>query len=80
MSNRSVLVALLLALLVGESAFAQTTRQKGFSSNEAKIKALYDSWAKAFEAKDIDAIMAIYARGDAVISRAVPGGQVRVQC
>lgn len=56
------------ALLVGESAFAQTTRQKGFSKNEAEIKALYDGWAKAFEAKDIDAIMAVYAPGDDVIA------------
>jgi ketosteroid isomerase-like protein len=28
---------------------------------------LYDNWAKAFEARDIDGIMAVYAPGDAVI-------------
>lgn len=67
MRNLFVLVSLMIGLLVGGSAFGQKTQQKG-SSNEAEIKALYDHWAKAFEAKDIDAIMTIYAPGDVVIA------------
>lgn len=68
MSNRSVLLALTVVLLICEGTFAQSVRQKGFSRNEAEIKALYDGWAKAFEARDIDAIMAIYAPGEDVIA------------
>ena len=37
-------------------------------SDEAAIKALYDRWAKAFEARDIDGIMSIYASGDAILA------------
>lgn len=67
MRNVFVLGSLMIGLLVGGSAVGQEKQQKG-SSNEAEIKALYDRWAKAFEAKDIDAIMAIYAPGDLVIA------------
>ena len=38
------------------------------ASNEAEIKALVDRWAKVFEVHDLDAIMALYAPGDAVIA------------
>lgn len=37
-------------------------------TDEAEIKALYDRWAKAFETRDIEGIMSVYAPGDAVIS------------
>jgi uncharacterized protein (TIGR02246 family) len=37
------------------------------TSDEAEIRALYDRWAKVFEAHDIEGIMALYAPGDAVI-------------
>jgi uncharacterized protein (TIGR02246 family) len=38
------------------------------TSSEAEIKALYDRWARAFGARDIDAIMSIYAPGDEVVA------------
>lgn len=38
------------------------------SDDEAEIKALYDRWAKAFEAHAIDGIMSNYASGDAVLA------------
>lgn len=57
----------LLSLIIG--AFEVVNAQPaGSSTNEAEIKALYDNWAKAFEARDIDGIMAVYAPGDAVIA------------
>jgi len=37
-------------------------------SDESEIQALYERWAKAFEARDIDGIMAVYAPGDALIA------------
>jgi uncharacterized protein (TIGR02246 family) len=38
------------------------------SSDEAEIRALYDRWAKVFEAHDIEGIMSFYAPGDTVIA------------
>lgn len=38
------------------------------NKDEAEIRALYDRWAKAFEAHDIDGIMSVYAPGDAVVA------------
>jgi uncharacterized protein (TIGR02246 family) len=38
------------------------------SNNDAAVKAVYDQWAKAFEARDLDGIMAVYAPGDEVIA------------
>src|SRR5438270_3207551 len=38
------------------------------ASNEAEIRALYDRWAQAFEARDIDGIMSVYAPGDAIVA------------
>ena len=38
------------------------------NNDKAEISALLDRWAKAFEAHDIDGIMANYAPGDAVVA------------
>ena len=38
------------------------------ASGESEIRALYDRWAKAFEAHDIDGIMSNYAFGDAILA------------
>lgn len=46
-------------------AFSQT---QSSDKNEAEIRALYDQWAKAFEARDINGIMSVYATGDSVIA------------
>ncbi|HZQ91603.1 MAG TPA: SgcJ/EcaC family oxidoreductase [Terriglobales bacterium] len=37
-------------------------------TTEAAIKDLYERWATAFRARDIEAIMAMYARGDDVVA------------
>ena len=61
MRDRSSLVALLtLASMIGGTASAQKNRhaQAGSAKNEAEIKALSDTWAKAFEAGDIDGMTA----------------------
>jgi uncharacterized protein (TIGR02246 family) len=38
------------------------------NDNEAEIQQLYDRWAKAFRAKDIDAIMSVYAPAEALVA------------
>ena len=38
------------------------------ASNEAEIKALYDRWAQALQARDIDGMMSVYAPGDALVA------------
>lgn len=69
MSSLRVLVFPVAVLyLVAVRAQAQTASPSSSAyTNESQIKALYDNWAKAFEARDIDGIMAVYAPGDAVI-------------
>ena len=37
-------------------------------NNQAKIRELYDRWARAFRAKDINTIMSLYAPGDALVA------------
>ncbi|PYT76801.1 MAG: hypothetical protein DMG40_25390 [Acidobacteria bacterium] len=49
------------------NALFQDTRQLS-PGNEAEIRALYDRWAQAFEARDIDGIMSVYAPGDAIVA------------
>ena len=46
---------------------ASKSQVKG-NSGEAEVRDVYDRWAKAFEARDVDAIMALYAPGDAVVA------------
>src|SRR5215469_8474044 len=36
--------------------------------NDAEIRALYDHWAKVFEARDIDGIMSLYVSGDQLVA------------
>jgi hypothetical protein len=62
--------------LVGAQTQNQPTpqsRTKNQVKNEAEIRDLYDRWAKAFRARDIDRIMSVYASsGDAVVALAGP--------
>jgi len=44
------------------------TVNKEAAKSEAEIRDLYDRWAKAFRAHDLDGIMSVYAPGDTVIS------------
>jgi uncharacterized protein (TIGR02246 family) len=61
-----------LAFAAAHPAFAQSaqaqSRQARMSRNEAQVKAVYDKWAKAFEAGNVDAIMALYAPGAEIIA------------
>src|SRR3954451_9480855 len=71
MRNRSSLMKLLvLALMIGSAASAQKNgyAQAASAKNNAEIKDLYDRWAKAFEAGDVEGIMSVYAPGDAVVA------------
>jgi uncharacterized protein (TIGR02246 family) len=52
----------------GDNAIPSNGPHAIAGSDDAEIKALYDRWAKAFEAHDIEGIMSVYAPGDAVIS------------
>ena len=67
-----LLIVLLVPRLVGAQTEAQraprtrTTKSEA-QNNEAAIRELYDRWARAFRAHDIDGIMAVYAPGDAVV-------------
>ena len=44
------------------------TVSKEAAKSEAEIRDLYDRWAKAFRAHDLDGIMSVYASDDTVIS------------
>ena len=63
----SVLLCVLSLLFVIGSASPQHSKRKHANTNVAEIKALYNRWAKAFEARDIDGIMSVYAPGDSVV-------------
>jgi len=71
MRIRFLLVVLVVTLSLSALAPAQqSARNAGTTSvnkNEAEIRALWEQWAKAFKARDLDAIMALYAPGDAVV-------------
>ncbi len=54
---------LLLGLLTmfSTAALSQSSNKAAAHANDAEIRAVYDRWAKVFEARDIDGIMALYA-------------------
>jgi uncharacterized protein (TIGR02246 family) len=62
--------ALRLLVFVAFSLLAVAARSQtsATNTNEAEIRALYDQWAKAFEARDLNGIMAVYAPGGAVVA------------
>lgn len=67
-----LLIVVLVPRLVGaqtqgqRAPRARTTRNDA-ENNKAAIRELYDRWSKAFRARDIEGIMAVYAPGDAVV-------------
>ena len=67
-SLRSLVFPLLVLSSFSPFGQSQTNNHKSPYDNEAGIRALYDNWAKAFEARNIDGIMAVYAPGDALIA------------
>jgi len=58
-------VGLLLAPVLALSLYARDARTT--ANNEAQIRRLIDQWTKAFEARDLSEVMAIYAPGDQLI-------------
>ena len=74
---RTIILNLLFPPLLAASLLAQTQPGKtgpskhpmpAANANEAAVREVYDRWAKAFEAKDVNAIMALYAPGDEVVA------------
>ncbi len=68
----AVLVLLLLMAVAAtpQNSARHTSAQAAArqSKSDQEIRAVYDGWAKAFEAKDLDGIMAVYAPGDALVA------------
>src|SRR5438105_11098713 len=69
------LLTILLLMAFNLQAQSQSSKlshhaspKKHANTNEAEIRDVYDRWAKAFRAHDLDGIMAVYAPGDAVVS------------
>ena len=66
MKNVAVILA---AVLIGLSIPAlRTAMARPAASSEADIRQLLDQWAKAFRARDLNGIMAIYEPGEALVS------------
>jgi uncharacterized protein (TIGR02246 family) len=66
-------ILIMLFIVVGHaqtgSPAAQSAAAKaGSTNNETEIRDLYDRWAKAFSARDLDGIMAVYAPGAEVVA------------
>ena len=62
------LAALLLLTTLVQSQTGNAPHTTTSNKNDAEIRALWDRWAKAFEARDLEGIMALYAPGDAVVA------------
>src|ERR1700730_15151857 len=63
----------LLATLVAVTMDAQTQSsspptKRETNANETQIRQLYDRWTKAVRARDVDAIMSVYAPEDALVA------------
>jgi uncharacterized protein (TIGR02246 family) len=67
-SLRVFVLPVAVLLLLATHTQAQGSHTSASNNNESEIKALYDNAAKAFEARDIDGIMALYAPGDKLIA------------
>ena len=63
----TTLVVLVMLLSSGPAQDGKTERPP-LKGKAAEIKAVYDGWAKAFEAHDIDGIMSFYVPGDALVA------------
>jgi len=71
MRCQRLFLSLAVPLLLAAGVCSQTASRSHTTTankNEAEIRALYDQWAKVFEARDIDGIMALYAPGDDTIA------------
>jgi uncharacterized protein (TIGR02246 family) len=68
--SRVLLSAFALSAFFATGTQAQTTSpsKTAASDSKAQIMALYERWAKAFEAGDVEGIMACYAPGDEIVA------------
>jgi uncharacterized protein (TIGR02246 family) len=64
----SALALLLLLTAAGQSHSNPRATTAAASSSDAQIRDLYGRWTRAFEARDVDAIMALYAPGNATVA------------
>ena len=62
------MIAVPFAVYSQSAASTSTTSASTTAQREAEIRQVYDGWAKAFSAHDLDGIMSFYAPGDAVLS------------
>ena len=58
------------SLVIASTLLFSTVAQAGstVSKNEGEVRQLLDRWGKAFRAKDINGVMAVYAPGTAVVA------------
>ena len=61
----SLILTIACCCAAGQS---KKSNESAANSNEAEIKSLYDRWKTAFEARDLDGIMSVYAPGDDVLA------------
>jgi uncharacterized protein (TIGR02246 family) len=64
----AILAALLLLALAAPGNCRSRTIAPTTGASDAQIRALYDRWTKAFEARDLDAVMSCYAPGDELVA------------
>lgn len=64
-----VLLCLASSVALSQGSSHKPAKKKSATNNaETEIREVYDRWAKAFQAKDLDAIMAVYAPDGALIA------------
>lgn len=71
--TRCLLFLLLMSFSIAAQAQAphtgkSTASKTKMTSSEAEIRDVYDRWAKAFKARDLDGIMSVYAPDVTVVS------------
>ena len=67
MTGRPTIVTVIVVMTLLSVAGCTETSTKA-ADTTAEVQEVLDRWARAFRAKDIDGIMAVYAAGDAVVA------------
>jgi uncharacterized protein (TIGR02246 family) len=68
MRSLRLLFALTICIMMTTCAQSKDKPRAASENNETEIRVLYDQWAKVFEARDIDGVMALYAPGEVVVA------------
>ena len=68
MTSRHTAAAVIVVMTLLSVMDCAGTGSKTPTDSTAEVREVLDRWAKAFRAKDIDAIMAVYAPGDALVA------------